>query len=133
MVCSLEFPAKMRRKVILMPMFSDACNRGTPTRSKQRDDKCTASPPASRITIRHYASSDPSRSQEFRSDAEQVSLFVPARGLGVSCFGFARDSTRTAVGSSFLAAIAQALGGSWQNFESTRAPLVPRLAFNEFV
>ena len=27
--------------VILMPVFSDACNRGTPTRSKQRDDKYT--------------------------------------------------------------------------------------------
>jgi hypothetical protein len=38
----------------------------------------------------------------------------------------AGDSTRTANGSSFLAAIAQALGGSWQKIlESTRAPLVP--------
>jgi len=36
------------------------------------------------------------------------------------CGRVARDSTRTADGSSFLAVIAQALGGSWQ--KSWRVP-----------
>jgi len=43
-----------------------------------------------------------------------------------SNFPVARDSTRTADGSSLWTANAQALGGSWQKIlESTRAPLVP--------
>src|ERR1700680_2737606 len=69
MVCSVGSPACPCCIVILTPVFSEACNSGTPSRSNQVDEKLTAPPPRRRSGNRWNQASlavIPSQAPEFK-------------------------------------------------------------------